>query len=111
MWEGDILFNGKLGGFDDKIHSVFNSNGKVEGHEVTSKLSTVHSGRMAGDDATQGCWDANGSDLVGVSLVFVEAEEVCVVEVGLHAGMYIAIEDVLKEMTDGFVVGCIVLFG
>ena len=111
MWESDVFFNCKLRGFDDKIHSVFNSNGKVEGQEVASKFSTVHSGSVAGDDATQGCWDANGSDLVRIILVFVEAEEICVVEVGLHARVYVAIEDVLKEMANGFVVGRIVLFG
>lgn len=42
---------------------------------------------MVADDASNGCGDANWSDLGEVSFIFVETEKVGIGEVGFHGGV------------------------
>lgn len=67
----DVLFDGELGCTNHEVHTILNSDSKVEGEEVTGKFRSENECDMVREDATDGGRDTNRSKLRGVVRVFV----------------------------------------
>ena len=66
---------------------------------------------MIGNDAPEGGRDADGAELGGVRLIFVETEKVSVDKVRTDGWMQVSVVNALEEVADGFVDGGSVAVG
>ena len=74
LWLCDETIDLELGGLNDEIHPIRDSDGIVEGEEILGKVHEKGLSNMASKDASNGGGDTEEAQLGGIIGVFMKAK-------------------------------------